>query len=109
MCFLAPATTTMGLPGRRSSSSCNGITRCSSQQCSFPGFLCTETDDAFCKWVYLGEYRPIPAMDQTGDRVLPFFFRLPDKARFIPAIEALDLDSGMRVLSDHCLRIGWQL
>jgi hypothetical protein len=77
--------------------------------CSFPGIIFTGSDHESSTWIYIGEYRPIPSMQQRiGKRVLPFFFRLPDSCRY-KALEVVDCDLGMRLLEDRSLRLGWQL
>jgi hypothetical protein len=85
------------------------LKRFSDEKCSFQGFLFTETNDEFCKWVYIGEYRRIEKIQLVGDRILPFCFRLPNSTRYVHTIGKLDFDLGLRLLKDHWLRIGWQL
>lgn len=67
---------------------------------SFPGFVFTDTDDGSCGWVYLGDYQPTASMRQTGDRVLPFCFHLPDSARYIQSSTDGDPGLGMELLND---------
>jgi hypothetical protein len=76
---------------------------------SFPGVVFTNTSDDWCEWVYVGNYRQIKTMTQSGDRVLPFCFRLPDNARYIKSVDTPDSGLVTRLLNDYFLRIGWQL
>lgn len=78
--------------------------------CSYPGFVFTETTDESCRWVYIGEYRPgAAAKNHANRRILPFYCRLPDEMRFVLPGKKSDLDAGMRLLNDRFLRLGWQL
>jgi hypothetical protein len=78
--------------------------------CSYPAFVFTDTTNEFCRWVYVGEYRPgAAAKDGANTRVLPFYCRLPDEVRFVLPSTKNDLDAGMRLLRDRFLRLGWQL
>ncbi|HXG10928.1 MAG TPA: hypothetical protein VNK04_14305 [Gemmataceae bacterium] len=76
---------------------------------SFPGFVFTDTDDDSCSWVYVGEYEPAPGIEQVGDRILPFWFRLPDSMRYAPSIDKTGFELGMRLLQGPWLPMGWQL
>ncbi len=82
----------------------------SDRHCSYPAFVFTDTTDESCRWVYVGEYRPGPgAADDPKGRVLPFYCRLPDQVRFIMPGTESDLATGLRLLNDRFLRLGWQL
>jgi DNA-directed RNA polymerase subunit omega len=85
------------------------ITGSSKQHHSFPGIMFTDTDDGSCSWVYVGDYHPTASMGETGDRILPFFFQLPDSVRCDQSFTACDSSLGMLLLKDPLLRIGWQL
>jgi hypothetical protein len=76
---------------------------------SFPGFVFTGADDESCSWVYVGEYQPIATMWQSGDRVLPFCFRLPDACRYTGPVSDDDRVLGIWLLKNSRLRIGWRL
>jgi hypothetical protein len=76
---------------------------------SFPGFVFTHTDDNSCSWVYVGEYEPTPGIEEVGERVLPFWFRLPDNTRHATSTDKTGFELGMRLLQDPWLRVGWQL
>jgi hypothetical protein len=76
---------------------------------SFPGFIFTDSEDDACSWVYVGEYEPAPGIEQVGERVLPFWFQLPDSVRHAPTIDRMGFDLGMRLLQGPWLRVGWQL
>jgi hypothetical protein len=86
------------------------LKQASDPDCSYPGFVFTETTDESCRWVYVGEYRPgIAAKGHAKARVLPFYCRLPDEVRFVLPGRKGDLDAGMQLLSDRFLRLGWKL
>jgi hypothetical protein len=76
---------------------------------SFPGFIFTDTGEDSCSWVFVGEYKAAPGIEQVGDRVLPFWFRQPDGARYAPSPNKPGFELGMRLLQDQWLRVGWQL
>jgi hypothetical protein len=76
---------------------------------SFPGFVFTDTSDDSCSWVYVGQYEPAPGINKVGDRVLPFWFQLPDGVRHAPSIDKTGFELGMQLLQGPTLRLGWQL
>jgi hypothetical protein len=76
---------------------------------TFPGIVFTNKSDEVCSWVYIGDYQPAAWTGQAGDRVLPFYFRLPDVARCSLRIPEPNPDLAARLLEDPKLRYGWQL
>jgi hypothetical protein len=82
----------------------------SDRHCSYPAFVFTDKTNESCRWVYVGDYRPGPAVeDHAKGRILPFCCRLPDEERFVMPDLKSDLDACMRLLRDRFLRLGWQL
>jgi hypothetical protein len=78
--------------------------------CSYPAFMFTEKTNEGCRWVYVGEYLPGQAAEHHAKgRILPFYCRVPDEERLIMPDTKSDLDTGMRLLRDRFLRLGWQL
>jgi DNA-directed RNA polymerase subunit omega len=76
---------------------------------SFPGIIFTDTSDDACSWIYVGDYQPAAQGGQAADRVLPFLFRLPDRARCGLRAANHDLALAAQLFKDPNLRRGWQL
>jgi hypothetical protein len=76
---------------------------------SFPAFLFTKSDARSCTWTYLGEYHPPTMSESASDRVLPFYFRLPDSERFALPTPSCNPAVAQRLLCDEHLRLGWHL
>lgn len=73
---------------------------------AYPGIIFTKTSDRDCTWTYVGTYLPT---GRSPDRVLPFFFRLPDSCRFTPAPVPNAECLAPLLLPRHELILGWQL
>ncbi len=75
----------------------------------FPGFVFTDSTDDYCNWLYIGEYQPTATIEQKGNRVPPFCFRVPDSERFALSSPDVDPILGAHLLYNQRLRIGWQI
>src|SRR6516162_4547147 len=49
----------------------------------------------YCSWIYVGRYKHIEEIKQESNRVAPFYFQLPDRARFAYEVKETDFEMGL--------------
>ena len=73
----------------------------------YPGIIFTNSDDDSVTWTYIGEYRP--RQFNINQRVLPYYFAMPESVNNYPSLSDRDYIYGLSLLNDPLLQTGWTI